>query len=65
MPLYKEKDGLMACNCCGEVKKDMEIMPTFSQLVFGGFPSRMELRCPKCDKKVFKKLEKMLMSKKK
>jgi hypothetical protein len=47
---------------CGRNDVDVELQPSRSQLLFGGFRSRMENRCAGCEKKVAKWVDKLLDS---
>ena len=50
------------CKMCGRNDVDVELQPSRSQILFGGFRSRMENRCAGCEKKVAKWVDKLLDS---
>lgn len=42
----------MLCAVCQKDRKRVEYAPTLNQLVFGGFPVKMQWRCPTCEKQL-------------
>lgn len=48
------------CDMCGELKKDVVLRPSRSQLLFGGCSVRFERRCLACEKKVKKWVARLL-----
>ena len=48
------------CDMCGKDKLNVSLEPSRSQLLFGGFSIRFENRCPACELKVTKWVEKQL-----
>lgn len=52
-------NGYSVCEMCGAEKPEF-FEPTRSQLLFGGFPVKMEYRCKKCEAHVAEWVETML-----
>lgn len=44
-----------SCSICGQ-RDNLSLEPSRSQLIFGGFPTRVEFRCPKCEAEIAKKI---------
>ena len=47
------------CNMCGMEKK-VEVQPSRSQLMCGGFPVKYENRCSSCERKLVKQINNIL-----
>lgn len=47
------------CAMCKQ-EKECSREPSRSQLLFGGFASKFEYRCKSCEKKLIRRIEKML-----
>lgn len=50
----------MICDMCHQDKPDVERQPSRSQLIFGGFNTRMESRCKDCEKELCKDFDEMI-----
>lgn len=48
------------CDMCNQEKRNVSKEPSRSQLLFGGFNIQTENRCPACERKVMKWVDKML-----
>ncbi len=52
----------MFCAVCQKDKKKVEYAPTLNQLVFGGFPVKMQWRCSDCEEKLSVDVKKIFKS---
>jgi hypothetical protein len=43
-------NDMRKCDCCGELKRNVERQPSRRQLLFGGFNVTYENRCPACER---------------
>lgn len=48
------------CDMCHKPKKNVELQPSRRQLIYGGFPQRYEYRCPACESKVDRWIQRIL-----
>lgn len=53
----------MTCDMCKKENKTVDYQPTRKQLLFGGFPVRLEKRCAKCEQKVVAWVDRILKKK--
>ena len=50
----------MTCDVCKKENETVEYQPTKKQLLFGGFPVRLEKRCAECDQKEIEWVDRIL-----
>ena len=50
----------MTCDVCKKENETVEYQPTKKQLLFGGFPVRLEKRCAECEQKVVAWVDRIL-----
>jgi hypothetical protein len=55
-----DENGNFICSMCRKHKKNLSLEPSRSQLIFGGFPVKLEYRCQSCENKVIKSVEKII-----
>jgi hypothetical protein len=48
------------CDMCLKESDSVKRVPSRSQLLFGGFNVKMENRCPKCERRVVKWIDRIL-----
>ena len=48
------------CDRCGKNKRNVERVPTSSQLLFGGFPVQTERRCLPCERDMAAWVDRMM-----
>lgn len=48
------------CDMCRRLKRNVSLEPSRSQLVFGGFPVKLEHRCAACERRVCKRVAAMI-----